>query len=704
MAKTLIGQLIVRLKAEGLGEAGKVQNVMRDIEASAQRLARSPTGAWGVGFQRQLDRLKLTKGEIAGVQTSWTRLHDAIQRKGLTGALRSSEVSNWKNATVMHFAAVRDEHGRAMKAIEDRARRHANFLKGVGRAALVAGGAYTGVYGAGMVARRGIAASAVEERERFRQRVTGIPVDERNRIADSAESLALKYPSVPVSEVMEMARYSYSLMGDVDRAVGVMESLLKSLVVLQSVKGPDAAGSQLTSFLRGLDNLGVNKDGEIGIKQVNDLVEAVTKAAQVDPDINPAEFFSFARRAKVAGPALSPDFLARAPVFMQDMGADTAGNSLGMAFKAFVLEAVGSAGGKKYIAERDRLGLRDSKGLKDASLFGSDPDSWVLKHLIPALERDGVDMTDDTAIATAVGKLSGNTNATGLLTRIITQRDQIERWLKLADQAMGLDAADAARHEDPFVGWEAFKSSWSNLAAAMGGMPQITAGLNTFADTINNLQQRIRDGDPLVSGTLTAAGIGAAGGGAYVLGRGVWGLITAGTNLNTAAANLNLAAARLAGGGLVDGSPQKGKSIFGTWPMLVGGALLSLGGSSTGNSYADATEEDRAKMRDEARKRTDEINAKNPDSWRKFFFGAAAEEGFSLKDQLAIKTGTAARSAGADIQDALSVTATPTVDTSSIDIAIGKARQLRTELEAVGGAVSSASANVGSELRRNFAD
>ena len=48
MAKTLIGQLILRLRADGLGEGKRVQNTMRDIERAARTLA-MPAGNWESG-------------------------------------------------------------------------------------------------------------------------------------------------------------------------------------------------------------------------------------------------------------------------------------------------------------------------------------------------------------------------------------------------------------------------------------------------------------------------------------------------------------------------------------------------------------------------------------------------------------------------------------------------------------------------------
>ena len=61
MARTLIGQLILRLRAEGLGEAKSVVGVMGDIERAARRVGAGGVGSWGIGFQKNLDKLKLAQ-------------------------------------------------------------------------------------------------------------------------------------------------------------------------------------------------------------------------------------------------------------------------------------------------------------------------------------------------------------------------------------------------------------------------------------------------------------------------------------------------------------------------------------------------------------------------------------------------------------------------------------------------------------------
>jgi hypothetical protein len=138
-----------------------------------------------------------------------------------------------------------------------------------------------------------------------------------------------------------------------------------------------------------------------------------------------------------------------------------------------------------------------------------------------------------------------------------------------------------------------------------------------------------------------------------------------------------------------------------------------------------------------------------PPGWKKLLFGDAAYEGFSFADQMKIDAGVTgskrtpyslsspiedaiaeikaakpgapsvdadgsqailgqivanAEAAGRDVQSALSVNAKPSVDASSIDIAIGKAKNLLSILQQAGSAVSSVGASADAEMRRNMSD
>lgn len=724
MAKTLIGQLILRLRTEGLREAKKVTDAMRSVENAARRLGATGTSTWGVGFQRQLDKLKLSAQDIQTVERSWIQLHDSMKKRNLASALRSSEIGHWKTNTISMLAQGRAEMDRHMQLAEKAARGHASRMQNILKPGLVMLGAYTAPYFAGILGAEALTASSERRREIFRQRMAGIPEGDQSKLFDRSEAIAQKYPSIPITGIMEMSRSAFSVMGDADRAAAVLERMAESLVVMQSARGADAAAGQLIGLIRGLDNLGANKDGQIGIDQVNDMISAATRAAQVDPDFDPEKWFQFARATKVAGPALSMDFLARAPVYIQDMGDGATGNALAMAFRAFVLEAVGSAGGKKYLQERDRIGVRQNGKLVDSELFGSNPDQWVLKHLVPALQRDGVDLNNDTQVAAAVGKLSGNTTATGFLTRIITQREQVARWLDLMDKSMGTDAAKDVRFEDPFVGWTAFKKSLENLSAALVPIDSINAGLNGLADGINKLAAAAKD-HPL----LTALGIGAAGYGTYKAGSfafgkmaDMFGLKSSALALDGSAAALTRAAVALGGSGVLGGDlPGKkgGGGGKGLWGLLgVGGralgtmGVLGLGVQALGDTPGD-TFEKQVKYQRQYREFLERLlgvggagaakdRASTAPSFRQLedaSMHSYRRDKRDIDDMIA-----ESRAAGQQIQENLSPTAKPDVDTSGIDVAIQKARTLLGLLTSAGAAASRASNNVGSEMRRNFSD
>ncbi|PLX37066.1 MAG: hypothetical protein C0606_11150 [Hyphomicrobiales bacterium] len=793
---------------------------MQQVEAAAKRLGTTGAVSWGVGFQRNLDKLKLAGQDMAAVQNSWIAMHDSIKQRNLKGALAKSEISNWKTQTLSHLAQARVGFSQQLGAIEKRAKSHGMRMRDYLKPALVMAGTYTLPYFGGMLGREALTASSERRREIFRQQTANIPSRAQDKIFDQAEALSIRYPSVPVTAAMEMARNAYTLMGDAERTNAVLEKMVQSFVALQSAKGAEAAVSQLVGLLRGLDNLGLNKGGQLGIDQVTGLIEAATKAAQVDPDFDAGAFFPFARRTKVAGPALSPDFLARASVYMQDMGPDTAGNALAMAFKAFVLEAVGSAGGKRYLAERNRIGIRGEHGLVDKEMFGANPDQWVLKYLIPALKKDGVDLSNDTAVAAAVGKLSGNTNATAFLTRIVTQREQIARWLSLMESAMGTDAADKARFNDPFVAWGGFKGALSNLSASLVPIDGIAAGLNKLADGINSLASVAQENPLLTSLGIGAAGYGTWKGGKWAVGKAAdaFGLKSSALALDGSAAALTRAAVALGGSGVVDGgvaggAAGKATKAGGGWASIgkstaLVAARLSLPVALTAAGYASSQEKKSQAWHDprgylaqfgktprnpveedffrEAAQRiadgmapararegldqklhmyrtdpemqrrlseayvgqefgraarraaydrlerlhfgnamygkapvpmnkpgvlsdpfvgvpTSSYSAMNaPRMWHMLANAPSAKPSVDMADVETAKS--EAVSAGSEMQQALGITATPKVDTTSIDNAISKARQLNTALGQAAAAASRAEANVGVQLRRSLSD
>jgi hypothetical protein len=729
MARTLIGQLILRLQTQGLGEAQKVKTAMSDIEAAAKRLGSAGVGSWGLGFQKQIDRLKLTRDEIGEVQRSWTALHDSIRDRGLDKAMRGAEISHWKTQTVSTFAQMRGEVDNHLREVEKKAQAHAGRMSTILKPGLVMLGAYTAPYLAGVTGVEALSASSERRREIFRQEMANIPEAERGQIFNRAEQLSQQYPSIPTTSIMEMARTARNTMGDTERGLQILEGMTKMFVTLQSMKGTDAALSQLDGLIRGIDNLGQNSSGALGIKNTLDIIEAMTRASQIEGDqFDPGTFWTFARRAKIAGPGLSNEFLGGvAPAFMQDMKPETFGAALSSAYQAFVIGSNAVASKANIQAQRD-LGLRTGEGkgeLVDSEMFGQNPYAWVKTHLVPALQKSGVDMNNDTDVNKAIAELTRNTHASGLLSRMVQQQEQVDRLIGLYRDAVGTDAADRARHEDPFVAWEAFKKSLENLSAALLPIDTIAAGLNKLADGINGLAKFGEDNPLLAAMGITGTGWAAYAGAKGVAGKmsDMFGLKGSALALDGSAAALTRAAIALGGSGVAD-VPGSGKNKAGVALPAAAATPLAVAaliqGSTRDNAYVNASAQERARMRaataipfrshSEERERDFSANG----FMRVGEGGAGGPGGIhaatmgpgTIDNMLAgmDRLRTEAATAGQEVQQSLSVTATPQVNLGPIQSLLSLIARARAELSSLGAAAEAAQANVGQELRRNFAD
>jgi uncharacterized coiled-coil DUF342 family protein len=548
MARTLLGILQYNLRHDTKAQSQAIRSNLRSIETEAKRLGNAP---WGSGFQRQLDRLKVSPAEHAAILTSYERL-----AKGINGKVSKADFSAWRSGVTSHLVATRSELDETRRRAE---KMHAaiigkgSYAGNIAKSAMVAFGAYTLWYGAGMAMREGFMAGADRQREFFRQKMSGIPEAEMDVAIQRAQELTLLHPSVGMTENLEMFRTARNTMGNTEEGLAILEELTRGLVTLQSSQGPDAASGSMLRLIRGLDNLGINSGGEIGIEAMKEIIAGAIRAAQIEgAEIDVGQYFEFARRSKIAGPALSNEFLATtAPVLMQDMKPSTAGNAIAMFFKAFITGAKDTAS-KVNIKAQEKLGIRTKEGLVDSQLAGEDPYQWTKKYLVPALQKAGVDLNNEVAVAKAIADLSRNSNATGLLTRMVTQSNQIERLIGMYGQAMGPDAADIARGEDPYVSAKGFSTSLQNLAAAFGEhvYPVIVPAMNSLADNINVFAKAVREADGAAVGLTTlAAAIGAVG--AIKVGKGILGnmtaLGTAGPSLQKAAVDLTGAAAALRG-------------------------------------------------------------------------------------------------------------------------------------------------------------
>lgn len=422
------------------------------------------------------------------------------------------------------------------------------------------------LYGGVNAARSGINASAEYQREIFRQENANIPKAEQLKIASEADRLTTLYPSAGLTDVMEMARQARNMMGTTDRGLAILPDLVRSLVALQTSKGVDTAPGELSELLRGIDNAGKNVGGPLGIKQTQEIIAGLVRASQIEGrELDVGSLWTFMRRAKIAGPGFSTEFLANiVPASIQDMTAPSAGTALSSGFQAFVIGS-NAVASKKNLEEQERLGIRKDGKLVNSQLMGENPYQWVKDVLLPALQKDGVDIDNDTALAESVAKLSRNTPATAMITKMMQQREQMDCLIQQYREAAGQDSADAALGKDPFVAARGFTESLKEVATAIKGMPEAVGILTSLTGGLQKFATALREQDGLAQSLL--AGTTALGAFAGVKAmKGIFDLATAGTSLKEAAAALKGAATTMNGGkessAVVAGDSKKNPDLF----------------------------------------------------------------------------------------------------------------------------------------------
>jgi|GEM_PF-4078651 len=726
MARTLIGELLLRVKAD-TKEAQTVSNALRNIEQDSKRLN---SASWGMGLQRQLDKLKATPREMDLVQRSWDGLVKSFQSRNLTAAMRKNDIAVWRQSTVTHLTAVRAEWKRLEEGQTSAMRRF--------REAARFGAGTLGVYGAThALARGGRGALIAASNERVQQaemKYAGLSEGERGKIDTSADKYVSKY-NLNRAEVLEVLKDSSLNAINTDTALSMADPMMRAMLVLKGPFGKEGAINGLRVFNKAMDNMGV-QDPELYTKMLDGYVRSQQVIGQ---DISPEGYAQAIKFARAPGKAYGKDFIS---MWLPFMAGETGGSDAGGKIRAAFDNLATGRTPLEQLSLQDELGLREGvvrnkkgkiveKGkLTQADRFYANPLEWMDGVLKPALEKRGVDVNNAGDMASYVGNIVGNRLAGDMLFAAMEQFDQYKRQKeKRGDNAYGLRAADTIQSENPFAAFDAFKDAMSNLSAAVMPMDAISSGLNTMASVINNFQQSLRDGNPAAWGGLAVGGTVAVGGPVAMLGKAGWDLITAGTALKGSAAALDAAAARFGvGGGGTPTSPTDNKkptkgNALGVAALLYaafeGGKILHDGADAATSGVIEAAGGQPAQLPSAWENVTtlagmlmDAVKDRKPgahdaatadgrrlQSLNDFIDGPLATAPVDQTEAVA-----AAQQAGQDMQTALSVEGKPTIDIGPLQAALLLVRQFRSELQGLGGAVSRKAADLESQLNRSFSD
>ena len=733
MARTFIGELILRMKDDASGKAqaaaGKMESSMDRINRAAKRLGDAP---WGGRFQSQLDKLGASARDLDHLRSSWERLQASFQKDNLSKAMQRTQIANWKTAVLGDFIKGQQQIRRELAETEKHYRNWRYNVSAITRAGLVMMGGYTGAYMGGMMAREGLVAASNEQRERARQHFAGLPKTEQDQIEKQAGELSVKYRTTQAA-AMEIMREARLAMPSAEAAFSVAEEMIQAYKMLGLMYGPDQAITGLRAFNKAMDNINVNQNRD----EYRTALDSYIKAQQITgKDMDPEGYAQAIKYARTSGKVFGHDFLFNwLPYIISESGGSDAGTQLRAAFDQFIVGRASKQSKKKQAA----FGLRDDDDrLLGQQQFGENPITWIKDVLLPQLQKKGVDTEDTTELARVLGELTNNRLSADLLSRVLLSYEQYKRQVDMATNAVGLEGAKDIDSLDPFSAFKGFKDAMANLSAAVLPMEGISAGLISLADGINSVSQAWRDGDWMAKAGITGAGIGGAYG-IYKVVSGLLALGTAGPALMGAAASLEAAAISLgaAGGNDIlggDGGKKKSRGLFGSgWftPVTLGAAGIT-GLAAVAEKYKEyrrdhpeIQERDDAKTAQNMQALRAVVDAMVPDRGNEDILAgqrAASTGGNPLQDAVdnatrlgggpVVDTGQIdgaqqkAEQAGQDILTALSVVATPVVNTGALDAALAKAREF-VALMRQANSLASATPSGGSvtrQMNRNFTD
>lgn len=564
MATKKVNSLEVLLTDKVSGPAGKIANALQslmgkirgfgstksgNLDALAKSLGNTANAAanasqkltaWSASFQNKIEKLRLSSRQFAEVEASWKKLNATLDANplGKNKAFRTTEINRWRNATLADLAKVRQgfvNTTSSAKALSD-------ALRGMAPIGIAGGAGYM----TGRATGAAVRSAATLESERLSGKQAGFSDADVARLQATAVEMSAKYRSVGAADIMRMLRLGAPNFGGLAGAEAMAPTLVPTISALQQAKGVAMGDDDLEKLIKGIDVLGRSMDPDATKRILSGLVQA----AQVDPAAVTGEgFLQFAKYSRGAGKALSPEALVRLfPFFANQIGGMQAGTQVASAMQNFLV----GRGTKSSQAYQMRLGLKSKDGrLVDERLYSTDPDIWVQKYVVPALQREGIlpkDMSGGVPesergpLIKALSDMASNRQGTDLIAAFIADYAQIQKIQQANQQAVGLTGAEDLSGKDPFMAFAAVMAQLNNFAAIAGGplMEPLARGLNAIAGGIASLSASVAtflaQNPSLAPWAAGAGGAAVAGGLGYLAYKGIGGMLSALSGGGSAAA------------------------------------------------------------------------------------------------------------------------------------------------------------------------
>ena len=376
----------------------------------------------------------------------------------------------------------------------------------VGRGVLAGAGAAYGAHQVGHYGREIVAKGGEYEREQARGYLAGLTPEEQKHANLRAMELQQQFPSINRVQVLEHLRSLRGTFGDMHHAEAALPDILKSQVVLGSLRGNDRAAHDLDQVVKGLEGAGLAANPE----KFNTMLDSFLKASSLFGDTISGEGFrEYIQNSKSSKYGLSESYLAGVvPTMMQHDGAGQFGTMQRMAFSALI----GDRQTKKATAAQQQFGVRDKKGkLLDQEQFVSDPYQWAVDHIMPEMKKRNIDLQGMGREKGAIllTRLFSNANAGEFFASLLMNQTVVEKDRQNLKLAKGREAATGLRTIDPNTSLEGLSQAVSTFAQTLSNplvksapeyMNALTDGLNKLSGWMDQHPQEVKTGTGVVAG------------------------------------------------------------------------------------------------------------------------------------------------------------------------------------------------------------
>lgn len=389
----------------------------------------------------------------------------------------------------------------AFKGVQKEADILTKKLNGLSKIKAITGTALLGVAGlSSIVLRKSVKPANDYLTQIDKMNIAGMKHAEIIKSVNQAWAIDKNVPTSNVSENLAAILQTRMVFGHTKDAIDFLSEIQKSQAVLRFVTGNNTDESYELS--KSLEMRGATKNLSEFSKQMNMMTKSIIASGG---KVTPSDFLTTFKYGNSAAQGWSDFFTYEIlPTAIQEVKSKGgSGGRAGTALMSSMQAMVGGVISQKSLTTYHKLGLLDlSKeifnkvgslkgiepmGIKGASLFVSNPFSWVDQYLRPALIKSGYNTPQKQQ--EILPYLFGNRTAQFIMGQFLLQPWKFQRDQRLIEQTKGLDQSYGIISKNPGVSYGAFNNQLTNLLTSIGKVflpffiRQLT-GLNKILQTI----------------------------------------------------------------------------------------------------------------------------------------------------------------------------------------------------------------------------